>query len=270
MITARNYINQAKLDLKVVRNNTFLKGKSTSNIDAILGLMNNAQHFAMPDNGLILDNHCEGLYDKPFHLPYPTITIEFFINKPNGFFNKAIIVCTEKDNMIEAYSIMYSIEMKVWHLMSLGTAISCDKPFTEKGLNYHELLANDYEEAVAKVGDNIFKEVVRGFVQRPLMEMLQALTCKNIYINSLEFIDPKKNERRIKAGKLPFYETKILCVKSTGSEIDKTHKGGTHASPRQHLRRGHIRRYATYNIWINSQIIGKSSNGIISKSYEVR
>lgn len=45
----------------------------------------------------------------------------------------------------------------------------------------------------------------------------------------------------------------------------------SHASPRQHLRRGHIRRHPTAgNLWVNSCVVGDPSNGVINKSYAVK
>jgi hypothetical protein len=45
--------------------------------------------------------------------------------------------------------------------------------------------------------------------------------------------------------------------------------GGTHASPRVHLRRGHIRRLPGKNIWVNATIVGNSDLGVVIKDYSV-
>lgn len=105
----------------------------------------------------------------------------------------------------------------------------------------------------------------------PFLELCEALSCKNVVTEPLEPVDTSKNARRIKNGKLPIYETKILTIKAPEVVSGKTSNGGgTHASPRQHLRRGHIRRLPDCNIWVNSCVVGSVENGIIEKSYNIK
>ena len=75
--------------------------------------------------------------------------------------------------------------------------------------------------------------------------------------------------KRLKHGKLPIiYETKILTIKPS-VRSSSAEKGGSHTSPRQHLRRGHIRRLDSGNIWVNSCVVGSAEKGRIDKSYRV-
>ena len=62
-----------------------------------------------------------------------------------------------------------------------------------------------------------------------------------------------------------------IALSTDSKEITESSNtfGGTHRSPRQHLRRGHIRRLPTKKVWVNSAIIGNSKNGIIQKDYAV-
>jgi len=102
-----------------------------------------------------------------------------------------------------------------------------------------------------------------------VLEFLEALSCKNITTANLQKED-KALKRRIKKGKLPFYETKILVIdtkeKSASQQQTRT---GTHASPRQHLRRGHIRRLPSGNYWVNSCVVGDAEKGTILKQYAI-
>jgi len=47
-------------------------------------------------------------------------------------------------------------------------------------------------------------------------------------------------------------------------------KGGTHASPRQHQRRGHWRTRGDKRYWVRQATVGKAENGITLKDYMVR
>lgn len=98
------------------------------------------------------------------------------------------------------------------------------------------------------------------------LELCEALSCINVTTSIIQQERKGLNARRISRGQVPFYETKILSLKVP---LKSTHSlgGGTHSSPRQHLRRGHIRRLSNGNIWVNSHLVG--SHGFISKRYSV-
>jgi len=101
---------------------------------------------------------------------------------------------------------------------------------------------------------------------RIVLELLEALSCKNIVIDNAKI--PKIGERGAANKNLPFYETKCLTIKATQKQGTGT-RTGTHQSPRQHLRRGHIRRLESGNIWVNACVVGNSEKGVIKKSYNV-
>ena len=103
-----------------------------------------------------------------------------------------------------------------------------------------------------------------------LLEMCEALSCSNVKHEPIEHIDPAMNAKRIKDGKSPLYETRILVLDGEKKQFTSMSQQGNHKSPRQHLRRGHIRRLDTKNIWINSCVVGDSANGIIEKSYLIK
>jgi hypothetical protein len=77
------------------------------------------------------------------------------------------------------------------------------------------------------------------------------------------------NKRKIAAGKAPTYDwrTVIIGAKSAKGES----KGGTHASPREHDRRGHLRRLRTgKNVWVKPCKVGSAALGSVFHDYEVR
>lgn len=77
------------------------------------------------------------------------------------------------------------------------------------------------------------------------------------------------NQKRLKAGKLPLYETKELVLTPHAGRPEGAVRGtGGHDSPRQHLRRGHIRRLADINMWCNSCVVGSSAMGWLTKVTE--
>ena len=102
-----------------------------------------------------------------------------------------------------------------------------------------------------------------------ILEMCEALSCSNVKTEKQKY-NPLK-DRPMSEPKVPVYETKVLTI-DTGA-VKKTGTGsggGNGCAVRQHLRRGHIRRLKSGNVWVQSCVVGSDKNGIITKSYRVK
>ena len=76
------------------------------------------------------------------------------------------------------------------------------------------------------------------------------------------------NTRKIKHGKPPLYEWRTVIVEPT--QVKQEHLGGTHASPRMHERRGHLRRLQSgKNVWVKSCKVGDSNKGFVFHDYKI-
>ena len=120
-----------------------------------------------------------------------------------------------------------------------------------------------------------FKEAIRdiGAEILALLELCEALSCSNIKHEVMEHYDAKMNQRRIKDGKVPLYETRTLWLDAPSTIVYGGNEGigGTHRSPRQHLRRGHIRRLQSgKKVWVNSAVVGARNGGVICSTYAIR
>lgn len=105
-----------------------------------------------------------------------------------------------------------------------------------------------------------------------LLELCEALSCSNVHHQVMEKINHTVNQKRIKDGKVPMYETRTLWIDVPGGSKDSGDwQGGTHRSPRQHLRRGHIRNLQTgKKVWVNAAVVGAKESGIIKKDYAIK
>ncbi len=92
-----------------------------------------------------------------------------------------------------------------------------------------------------------------------------VLACTNV--EKQENKPPKFiNEKRIKKGKVPFFSYWTLHLKQP--ERENIGVGRSHASPRLHLRRGHIRRLPNgKSVWVVHCLVGNKSCGIVQKDY---
>lgn len=103
-----------------------------------------------------------------------------------------------------------------------------------------------------------------------VMELIEILSCRNVSTGS---ITPPAalNKKRASKGKAPFFEYKVLMLDPLAEAQSSSGTAkGTHASPRVHLRRGHIRRLTDRNIWVNATVVGNKQAGMVVKDYAVK
>lgn len=284
MITARNYTAQAERDLISLASNYTDKDDSRLIVD-FANQLKSAVHFALPDGGRIFDDELKGIDGLEVNCPFPLITVEYFESGA-----KCLVLAKQIEStffvtecaLLDGRWIPHPLTMvlrNVWSSSQTSESLThvkyegprkpgsislvCDA-FVNfntlwKGIN-RQSRDIDYQKycinSLARCARNVF-------------ELIEALTCKNVTTEPLEKIDAKVNARRVKAGKLPLYETRILTIKTTELKHTAGKQGASHASPRQHLRRGHIRRLESGNVWVNSCIVGDPAKGIIKKSYSV-
>ena len=68
-----------------------------------------------------------------------------------------------------------------------------------------------------------------------------------------------------------FYDIHRLVIHNQVEELPKEPKGGTHASPRWHKRRGYWRtmKKSGKRVWVRACEVGSKSNGMVYKDYQV-
>ena len=82
--------------------------------------------------------------------------------------------------------------------------------------------------------------------------------------------DARVNAKRIRKGKKPLVEFRLITVTGKKNELASL-PHGNHASPRQHWRRGHWRfmKKSGKKVWIEPMLVGDEENGKIIKDYAV-
>lgn len=97
---------------------------------------------------------------------------------------------------------------------------------------------------------------------------LSAVNCTNV--KRVESKPPAAlNKARIRRGKQPLFSTWTLSISIPRERRDSVALGGSHASPRVHLRRGHPREYRPgLWTWVQPCAVGAKENGMIHKDYK--
>lgn len=92
-----------------------------------------------------------------------------------------------------------------------------------------------------------------------------AINCINV--KRQEHARPAKLQKaRAKRGKQPLFSYWTLRLDGKSDRGDDY--GGTHASPRVHLRRGHPRQYTPGKwTWVQAHAVGNKSLGVVHKDY---
>ena len=98
-----------------------------------------------------------------------------------------------------------------------------------------------------------------------------TMGTNDFYISVPTQKEIKSNYKRIRKNKRPTVEFKIATITGKKTHTDPSSPHGTHASPRQHWRRGHWRTLSASGkkVWIAPMQVGDEANGKIIKTYAI-
>lgn len=106
-----------------------------------------------------------------------------------------------------------------------------------------------------------------------------SINCVKLFLSAMNCTNVKRTEHkpddalqkaRAKRGKLPLFSYWTLELTGTTNERGE-HQGGTHSSPRVHLRRGHPRQYVPGKYtWVQACAVGNKSLGMVHKDYRLK
>lgn len=127
--------------------------------------------------------------------------------------------------------------------------------------------AEDFQTNLMEMRCNAFEETRRGIYTMTygVKAFISALHCSNVRQQE-HAPSAKLQKARAKRGKAPLFSYWTLQLEGR-SERGQDH-GGTHASPRVHLRRGHPRQYQPGKwTWVQAHAVGNRSAGMVHKDY---
>ena len=270
---------------------------SLQSYKALSTLVVASQKFLLPENGKLLDiKKYNEQYSDLLHIPFHSIALEITItdypkNIEGHTTNKAVLFAWTKESVINAEK---NDKEHFPLILEDDSAIHFTQIFFHTGLNdwqvcpaYAAFIPSKINVLEGKekrieniVGDANFmatyrqhpeeelKGMIKEMVQTGFNTLLQfclTVNCENI---SKGVIEPneKQNKKRIRNGKIPFFSYNYL--KLTNEKGEYADKGGTHASPRAHVRRGHLRRLPTgKTTWVRHSYIGDAALGAVDKAY---
>lgn len=247
----------------------------------LLNAAKNAQKFMLPDGGRILGDAQYRALDTSveLRLPFQMIALEYpvsekWVNQGDFRSSKRAVFAIEmreemlddgtlsplEDPQIMGIPAWWRDDQSRW-LIAKPFFIS-QKKFIERG-----------EKGLTKVLVRIdgakpehMEQLIKDYQDEihSLMDFLNALQCINVSIEKR----PAPRIKTKKSGKaLPFDDYHVLVV-SGRSDLERGEGGGSHRAPREHLRRGHIRRLADgRKVWVNATVVCPGKGGSIKKDY---
>lgn len=137
------------------------------------------------------------------------------------------------------------------------------------------LLPEFYEKTLAAYGgdrEKAYAQIIldsRDEVQT-VVQACSVINCANV--TTAEIHAPAAlNKKRQEKGKQPFFSYKILELSDERRDAGNNGAGGSHSSPRMHLRRGHLRRLESKVIWVRPSMVNANSPaGVVLKDYAVQ
>ncbi len=253
-----------------------------------------AEKFILPNKGRILDDAMRAL-PETLHLPFPVIILEYScitdsVGAPEKFFGKdqtvrapkRIVLAEQEEDRINIFSILqydYEDGDKSWFFLPFSASIGIAL-LKQAGTD-----VPDISMEILPVGDPSFAQKFLGpdwraharvdlaDEIRAVFELIEALSCSNVDFS--EKVSSAKPNSKQKKDKLPFDSYRILTIIASGKDKanQSIHTGVSQSdrcSPREHVRRGHVRQYTSgLKIWINNIIVNPGGDGKISKVYSV-
>ena len=249
-----------------------------------------AQRFVLPDGGRIISDkdHRALRHEERLSLPFPIIALEYnvkgLVNDPpleqlDEQYSDRLALAFHMEDPKNPRLKLGGIGVSVWAFSDAGRMWV---PFSTTIINRDpSMLLKD-----TPAGTTVFLETYDGVNHDPkkdhgdvrdeaeaVISLMNALACSNV---SSQAVAPSRTLRAVTASRghkingLDSYHVLMVDApgKAAGSRGDAT---GSHASPREHVRRGHIRRLDSKSIWVNSTVVNAGRTaGKVDKHYQLR
>jgi hypothetical protein len=272
MIEPLNFCRQLVKQFTAAMQDKTMSGTSRQKLSHYVDLAQCSRKFILPDGGRILNDPEYRALDESqlLRLPYPFIALEY--NRPDlgqeivgeEQCSKSIVFARERSDEFIAFTTAFWSDR---HRMWLPTF---DFNIPRIGYLSRDVVINGYLGVKFIAAENIPPGIPPSdFVDEigALMMFLNALGCSNVRADKIHRKTPKKLK-----GALPFDEYNILTIDCPGSGSQSVgDQHGQQRHPREHLRRGHIRKLQDgRRLWINATVVNAGKGGKISKDYAIR
>ena len=275
-----NYCRQMVKQFSAAINIPSFPSENRSTLSNAIDLAKASQKFILPDGGRLHDDpEYRALDEKErLRLPYQFIALEYFRPTPErwsgqgAWSTKAVVFARERDDAIVVTPIIWIDSHGIWGPMpevAIPSINYLDRDAKRApGLGYdgvvrHLVPVKLWNPARATIPDSDYAQEIGA-----LLCFLNVLQCGNVHV---ERSDPGQTRRAMtKKGALPFDSYHVLTIDAPTVSAGGDGARNSHRSPREHLRRGHIRRYESgAKIWVNATVVNAGIGGKVTKDYKM-
>jgi hypothetical protein len=287
---SRSAIEALKIGIKIHKKNgnTLMMNEQKH----CLYVLHKAVKFMLPFGGRVLeDTELKGLDPSlKLRLPFPIIALEYPNRSPNGVDGQFIVVAREvvgKDTHTDESGDYINISMHLhteagWCTIPMEQILATEdymEPIEDTSGLPDEAFPYFFKGSRHLTGDSHTDHVNGDLPMAELDQMaefinvatadllcfLNALACTNVGYETLDA--PKKQKKG--ARKADAYKVLTVITGETKSAAVGGSNGSSR-SPREHIRRGHIRRCASgKRVWVNACVVNKGVGGRIDKDYNI-
>lgn len=219
-----------------------------------------AVKFCLPDGGKIInDTELRGLDgDVELHLPFNLTALEYLVSEEPGEgevkSSKRVVVAEEKEDKLDCEAAFWVDASNRWVALHGFSIPKTGYMFKEDGKI--KLKIYTHAPIVADIQHEL----------ESLLDFINALQCSNVSILKEKGRKPNKSSK----DALPFDDYHFLTIVRAESSGASQATGGSHRSPREHLRRGHIRRLPTgKKVWVSATVVCAGQVGKVQKDYRL-
>lgn len=254
----------------------------------VLPKLREAVHFELPPRrisdfgGHYTAEDILAVCEPELKMPYPTISIYRVIDEVPVFMvawtKKMWIEKKEAIGDIIHFHALRKHENKWWYPAHAVLRLEPDNVLDASYLRDNTFaMWHTYgwcNSAVPKTSDGRLEDIWSEETTRDVVELCALLKKPSTRLETQK--DSRLKAKLGSSKKTPkiFYDVHRVVIDNTAPNptTPAEYKGGTHASPRWHKRRGYWRtmKKSGKTVWVNACEVGKKSDGMVYKDYEVK
>jgi len=161
--------------------------------------------------------------------------------------------------------ILFEQTMGKWSMTDTAFQLRSDAPGTLAFDDFFKASTDSAQKEVKLTSDAIASHLYF------LLFMLEHNKAKSFDVE----VPKSRNTKRMKRDLPPYCDYKVIDLFNGVSSAEKSeHQGGTHSSPKMHIRRGHYRnlhkptKEGKTKVWVRSSVVGDPTKGITLKEYK--
>lgn len=260
------------------------------NLPQVMRQLEISQKFALPDGGCVIEGSAIKTLVEPelVRMPYTITSLEYHATPKYGEEDDMVLVsCLPRILLVSDYegkirlrgiwrydngywNVTPQLQLEVGGIVEVakaGDSIKKNpKQWTLNNSVYVPLIY-DHQPTISNDKIDLHVKNIRRDLEEELgvvLRLMAALSCSNVAVESI----PVSRIHSRAKGPLKYDSYHCLSIGRNGSSSNSSDADGR--SPREHLRRGHIRNlHGGGRVWVNSTIVNPGVGGKVTKDYKV-